>query len=113
MLNSDLMSGASLEALAVLLVSTHALAECMFGENLRVQNGPADVGAAAVTRVLAVETAVHAARASEDAPRPGFAATPLSVSARRRAEKFRVRGLSPYLIRRARVRRVIRIRGRR
>lgn len=88
MLNSDLMSGASLEALAMLLVSSYAIAESALGESLL--GGLREVGAAVA----------------------GGDRRSACVSARRRAEALRSRGLSRCLSR-ARVRSVIRIRGRR
>lgn len=101
MLNSDLMSGASLEALALLLVSSYAIAESALGEAL-------------LSRPM--QLAAFALSAERDGAgllgEGARESTSAGVAARRRAEAARSRGLSRCLSR-ARVRSVIRIRGRR
>ncbi len=98
MLNSDLMSGASLEALAMLLVSSYAIAESALGE--RLFGGLSEVGAAIAVASFAPTPVAAGGQSSAGA------------TALRRAEALRSRGLSRCLSR-ARVRSVIRIRGRR
>lgn len=89
MLNSDPMSGASIEALSIIFVPSGVLAECAFGERFDARGaGPASVGAAA-----APAPAERRARVAGDcALVPVLAES--SVNARRRAEKRHSRGLS-------------------
>ncbi len=101
MLNTDLMSGVSLETLGAMLLSSLFLAEYALADR-----------SLARPDAVAPRMAVAPLRNRREDPlfQQSFAAGAASVL--RRAERLRGRGLSRCLSR-ARVRRVIRIRGRR
>ena len=109
MLNTDLMSGVSLETLGAMLVSSILLAECALSEAPFARAATNPVGAAIAHPPRSARLVASAESGDSDRE---FDAQPRGVSALRRAERMRSRGLSRCLSR-SRVRRVIRIRGRR
>ena len=98
MLNTDLMSGVSLETLGAMLVSSIFLAECALGES-------------SIARAASPIGAAMASPQRQDADRDACERS-YGANALRRSERTRLRGLSRCFIR-AHTRRIIRIRGRR